>query len=224
MPAHDPMLPRPAPPERKPLLARLADALRFHLVDHAILRILWTNLHEIAPGVWRSNQPGPGRLRDYARRGIRTLIFLRGENAPSYLDFEQALCDDLGIRFVVVSLSGRRIWPREQLLALLDALETAERPLVMHCKSGADRAGLASAFYLLQVEGAPIAAAKAMLSPRYLHWKTSRHGRLDQLLEAFEADSAETPMPLRQWIEDRYDPDRIEAAFEAWRARRRPRR
>ena len=30
--------------------------------DHAFLRVLWTNFYQIAPGVYRSNQPTHARL------------------------------------------------------------------------------------------------------------------------------------------------------------------
>ena len=38
---------------------RRAAYLNFHLMDHAFLRVLWTNLDTVAPGVYRSNQPSP---------------------------------------------------------------------------------------------------------------------------------------------------------------------
>ena len=46
--------------------------------DHGFLRIWWHNLHEVAPGMWRCNQPGPSRVRAAAGMGIRTIINLRG--------------------------------------------------------------------------------------------------------------------------------------------------
>ena len=31
--------------------------VHFHLMDHAFFRVLWTNMREIAPDVYQSNQP-----------------------------------------------------------------------------------------------------------------------------------------------------------------------
>ena len=52
--------------------------LHYHLVDHAILRHHWTNMDEVAPGVWRSNQPTHARFKALKAMGIRTVINLRG--------------------------------------------------------------------------------------------------------------------------------------------------
>ena len=40
--------------------------------DHGFLRVAWHNQHQIADGVWRSNQPGPSRIAKLADQGIKT--------------------------------------------------------------------------------------------------------------------------------------------------------
>ncbi|RBO54257.1 protein tyrosine phosphatase [Rhodovulum sp. BSW8] len=197
--------------------ARRVALLHFHLMDHAFLRILWTNLEQIAPGVWRSNHPSAARLRRYREMGIRTVISLRGPRQDSHRLLEEEACAALGLRLETVTLKARRLVPRENLLALLDLFDRAERPMVMHCKSGSDRAGFASALYLIHAEGAPVARARTMLSWRYLHSRRSKAGVLDVVLDRFEADCAKTPMTLRDWIATRYDPAAIESAFRAER-------
>ena len=54
--------------------------VHYNVVDHAFLRVLWTNFFEIAPGVYRSNHPGPRRLKRYRELGIKTVVTLRGED------------------------------------------------------------------------------------------------------------------------------------------------
>ena len=87
----------------------------------------------------------------------------------------------------------------------------------MHCKSGADRAGLASALYLMHVENKPVAEAKKQLSLRYLHLKNDSTGILDYMLDQYEQDITETPMPIREWFETRYDPKALTAGFQKLR-------
>ena len=43
------------------------------------LRFFYHNQAEVAPGVFRSNQPSPDRLNTWAKSGIKTVINLRGE-------------------------------------------------------------------------------------------------------------------------------------------------
>lgn len=194
-------------------LGRLAAHLHFQFMDHAVLRILWTNMAQIVPGVWRSNQPSPGRVARYKQMGIKTIISLRGHQDNSHTLFEREACAKHGIALKTATIHARKAPRTEKLLHLLDVLEDTPKPFLMHCKSGADRAGLASAFYLMHVEGRPLDEAKKQLSFRFLHLKSTRTGVLDEILECYGRDTAETPMPLRQWLETRYDREAVMASF-----------
>ena len=58
-------------------------------LDHAILRTFWTNEAQIAPGVWRSNQPTHSRFEALKARGIKTILNLRGPSKFSMYLFEE---------------------------------------------------------------------------------------------------------------------------------------
>jgi protein tyrosine phosphatase (PTP) superfamily phosphohydrolase (DUF442 family) len=191
----------------------------FHLFDHAWLRILWTNFDEVAPGVYRSNQPDPARLSKLCDMGIRTIVNLRGTPRQSHYLFEAESCAALGLTMVDFQLHARRAAPRSELLALIETFRTAEKPLLMHCKSGADRAGLAAAIYLLAIEGRSVAEARRQLGPRYVHFRWSQTGICDHLLDAYEARLATGAIGFEDWIATEYDPAVLEADFAAKRAR-----
>ena len=195
--------------------ARRRAKWHFNIIDHGILRTFWTNLFEIAPGVWRSNQPSQNRLKQYKSMGIKTVLNLRGVTERSPYLFEEEACRDLGMTMVNHRLSARSLVRGKELLSLLDTFETIEKPFVMHCKSGADRAGLASALYLLHIEGASISEARKQLSFKYIHIRASKTGVLDHILDAYEADTKTDPMPIRDWIEKCYHPKRLQAAFNS---------
>jgi len=57
--------------------------------DHAIIRACYDNTHEIAPGVYRSYQPSPARLEKWARRGVKTIVNLRGPKPSAALMLEE---------------------------------------------------------------------------------------------------------------------------------------
>ena len=66
--------------------ARRAAWWHFQLMDHAFLRGLWTNLDQIAPGVWRANQPSPRRLESYQRKlGLKSVVNLRGGSQQGFI-------------------------------------------------------------------------------------------------------------------------------------------
>ncbi|SEN45657.1 hypothetical protein SAMN04488003_11730 [Loktanella fryxellensis] len=201
---------RPRRPDDAPSIApsvvgHVTDWWRVNMTDHGCLRWGWSNFDRVAPGVFRCNQPHPARLRRYRNYGIKGVLNLRGENRSPAFRIEKATCALLGLPLVSVSLTARTAPSRAVLLDLLDAFDTLPRPFVMHCKSGADRAGLAAALYLID-QGASLTEARRQLALRYLHLPFTRTGVLGTLLDAYAARLTEGPVTLRDWIHDEYDP------------------
>ncbi|MBN1974456.1 MAG: tyrosine-protein phosphatase [Sedimentisphaerales bacterium] len=104
------------------------------------------NLQVVVPGkVYRSAQPSPFQLKKWANKyGIRTIVNLRSKKVKE-IDREKMVTEQLRIELIPIYLSGNRLVSSAELLELMKALETAERPILIHCKSGIDRAGFVSA-------------------------------------------------------------------------------
>lgn len=182
--------------------------------DHHMLRHLWANETEFAPNAWRSNQPDPARIDGYAKRGIKTILNLRGTANRSHYLFEKEACETHRIVLVSMALSAKKAAPRAEYLALLDHFETIEKPVLIHCKSGADRTGIAAVFYLLHIEQMPLDVARKQLGLKYLHLRWFKTGILDDILDAYADDLAQHgPIALRDWLTSYYDPEAITAAF-----------
>jgi protein tyrosine phosphatase (PTP) superfamily phosphohydrolase (DUF442 family) len=171
--------------------------------DHAILRTFWTNQAEIAPGVWRSNHPTKARLKRLKAKGLRTVLSLRGGGDAAHNATERLWCEELGLTLRSVGMSDKAPPRRETLLELIQTFREAEAPLLIHCKAGADRAGLAAAVYLLTMTDAPLADARQMLSWRFLHLRSSKAGVLDAVLDAY---GHHQDMPFEDWVTAVYDP------------------
>ena len=122
--------------------------------DHGMLRKLWRNEHEVEGGVWRSSQPDPGMVRRLAGRGFKAILNLRGATEYGSYLLEREACRAAGIELVDFKLTSRSLPSREEILALDAIFARLPRPFLMHCKSGADRAGFAAALYLL-LRGGP---------------------------------------------------------------------
>ncbi|NJO56007.1 MAG: dual specificity protein phosphatase family protein [Rhodospirillales bacterium] len=101
------------------------------------------------------------------------------------------------------------------MLGARDVLERIEYPVLLHCKSGADRAGLMSVLYRHVRQGEPIETAMRELSWRYGHIRQSDTGVLDAFFERYLRDTAERPMPFFDWVEHVYDPDDVKSTFVA---------
>lgn len=199
-----------SPEERRSALRHLM------LTDHGFLRAVWTHEFEIAPGVWRSNQPSPRRIESWAARGIRSVLFLRGKDARDGINrLEREACAKHELAFHHVPVAGAVMMAPESLLTLLDCFKSAEKPFVMHCKSGIDRTGFAAFLYLMAETDTRPEIARRQLSFKYLHLNGKRHGILDFMADAFLAANAASGIGLRDWIETEYDPERLTAAYRS---------
>jgi len=190
----------------------------FQWIDHAVLRYKWTNFDKVADGVYRSNHPNHQRLEAFRDMGGKSILSLRGgQNLPPYL-FEAESCAELGLGLHLVGLSARKPPEKSALLNLLDAFETLPKPFLMHCKSGADRTGLAASLYLMIYEGRSVAEVKEQLSWKYIHIRRSRTGVLDHFLRVYAARNAQSPISVQDWIAQEYDRDAFAQDYEDYRA------
>jgi protein tyrosine/serine phosphatase len=186
--------------------------------DHEVLRIIWTNHHEIAPGVYRSNQPTHKRFARLKEQGFKTILNLRGAGGAAHYLVEEESCRELGLTLVSTRLHARRAATREEILDTIAKMKSMETPVVMHCKSGADRAGFASAIYLMVFEGKSVAEARKMLSLRFIHLKWSKTGILDHILESYDLRNARDPISFEDWIRTEYDQQVMQSEFNAGKA------
>jgi protein tyrosine/serine phosphatase len=130
------------------------------------------NFHEVVAGeLYRSAQPDRALIdRAVARYGIRTVVNLRGASPGTrWYDEERNEAQRLGLRLVDVQMHERRMLTAEQARHIVATLRDAPKPILIHCRGGADRTGLVAALYLAGVKGAGEEAAEAQLSMAYGH-------------------------------------------------------
>jgi len=87
------------------------------------------------------------------------VINLRGSSEKE-IEREQSVADELGVKFVSIYLSGKRLATVSELSELISALENAETPVLLHCRSGIDRAGMASALAAMVIGNVDYSMAK----------------------------------------------------------------
>lgn len=170
------------------------------------MRVPWTNFHKLDAEVWRHNHPGPARLAQLKAMGAVSILSLRGAtSAPSVM--EAQACSDLGLVFRTLEMRATRLPRREALLGLMDAYREMPKPMVVHCKSGSDRTGLAATIYLHAIKGVPLAQARRQLALRYIHNPWGRARVVNRLLDAYGAAHDATGIAFEDWVRDTYDPE-----------------
>ncbi len=130
------------------------------------------NFHEVLPGeLYRSAQPTQEDLTRYTKEhGIKSVLNLRGGNpADGWYQEEIAASEELHITHLDFRMKAARELTDAQVAELIEVMRSAPKPLLIHCRSGADRTGLAAALYLEAISGKPMSQASGQLSLRYGH-------------------------------------------------------
>jgi protein tyrosine/serine phosphatase len=187
--------------------------------DHAFLRLGFQNAHWISEELVRTNQPWPHQLKAWKARGIQTVINLRGGFDGSFYALEKAACAEYGLKLVNFTVASREVPTRAQVVGAKRLFDTIAYPALMHCKSGADRAGVMSVLYMHFRKGRTIREAIEQLGFRYLHVKQGKTGVLDYTFERYLAEGEPAGMSFLEWVESpAYDPAGMKAQFrsEMW--------
>lgn len=136
--------------------------------------VLWNaNFHTVARGqFYRSAQLNADELLSAINTyGIKSILNLRGRNpdAAWYVD-EVAVARQRGVVHYDVRVSAQEPLTEAQVGRILDILRRAPKPILVHCKSGADRTGLVSALYRYALQGRSATEAEDEMSVRYGHF------------------------------------------------------
>jgi protein tyrosine phosphatase (PTP) superfamily phosphohydrolase (DUF442 family) len=113
------------------------------------------NFHSVAAGrLYRSGQLDGNSLAEVIReQGIKTVVNLRGKySGTDWYDDEISTARRFGVRHFDFNLSASSEVTDEQMERILATIEHSPKPVLIHCKNGADRSGLVGALYLYGVE------------------------------------------------------------------------
>lgn len=183
----------------------MASVLYTELVDHGLLRHFWTNEKEIDDGVFRANQPNKWRLKRFKEKGGVSVVNLRGAVGMAPVVLEEEDCKSLGLKYHWLPLVSTELPSVELVSNLIEGLRDAPRPLLMHCKSGADRCGLASGIYLMAFKGVSPREAVKQLSWRHAHNRYSKKGNLRRFFEQYQP-AFDQGRDFIEWVHNEYDP------------------
>lgn len=182
-------------------------------MDHGIFRFKWRSLHKISENTYRSNQPFPWQiLSDKNKRGVKTVINLRGVRNCSSFFLEKETCEKYNIKLINFPVTSRAAPKVETILAAKKLFNEIEYPIVMHCKSGADRAGLMSALYLILHKNISVIEAKKQLSFKYLHIKYAKTGILDAFFDNYIKENKNKD--FLHWVKNEYNPEKLKSSFK----------
>jgi len=143
--------PTPAPAAARP--AQWAEPIELEGVS---------NLHRIAPMLYRSEQPTALGMKNLEKLGIRTVINLRAFNS------DEDEVKGTSLRTERVKILTWRIGDDHVVEVMRMLRKTENGPFLIHCQHGADRTGLMSAMYRILEQGwTPEDALKELVDGGY---------------------------------------------------------
>ncbi len=158
----------------------------------------------------RSAQP-TNQLGDWSRRyRLKSVLNLRGGGAGDWWYGNEIKCArEAGIAYYDLPLSATRRPTRRELLQLIDLLDRCGYPLLIHCKSGADRTGLASALYRMVRRAEPPESALTSFSIEFGHVPLFGTEHLHEPLQEYaawlkNAGLAHSASRFRGWVRNEY--------------------
>ena len=186
-------------------------------LDHSFFRFVFNTRTKVTEGLYRSSHPMPYQLRGAKRAGIRSVLSLRGPEphvGSNQLEWDE--CRKLGLVLQHFPVGSRDAPGVDQILSIKQAFETLPRPILVHCKSGADRAGLTCALFLMFEEGKPVEIAQRQLSFwRFGHVRQAKTGILDHFFDTYRVYRDAHGTGFLDWVEHHYDRDAVRASFHS---------
>lgn len=172
------------------------------------------NFHEVIPGrLYRSAQLSGAELRTVSRRfGVKTIINLRNACPvePWYQE-ETAVARERGIEHHNLNFSAYLAPAPQELRKLVSILESCPRPVLIHCRRGADRTGLATSLAWLYDQAEEASPGVSLLSWRFGHVPVGKVTVLDRVFGEYgdwlrHEDRGHSRDSLKQWVNAVYRP------------------
>jgi protein tyrosine phosphatase (PTP) superfamily phosphohydrolase (DUF442 family) len=180
--------------------------------------------------VIRSAQPTTQLPRLVTEYNLKSILNLRGGNpADSWYVAEMQTAQTRDLAFYDLPLSATRRPTRRELLFLIDILARCPYPLLIHCKSGADRTGLASAIYLMTRKGEPPEQAEGTFALEFGHIPVAGTQHLHEPLDEYAGWLKAGRLPhtaqrFRDWVKNDYRSSDPSIDPPLWPTGPRPRR
>jgi tyrosine-protein phosphatase SIW14 len=103
------------------------------------------NFYKLNDSLFRAKQPYKDGMRYLEKNGFKSVLNLRNDkNDSAYLENNMLACYNIKI--------NTKNFTDAEIVAALKILKIAPKPLLVHCKHGADRTGVVMAMYRIVFE------------------------------------------------------------------------
>lgn len=177
-------------------------AAMFGLAEY--MGLLGENFREINAKCYRSGQLSTESLESHIhQQHIGCVINLRGFCKEPWYEKELKVCAANHVEHADFKIDPVRLPRPEVLHDLIHCFKTNTPSLLMHCRNGSDRTGLAATLYEMVMDKKSVQNAVDMeLSWRYGHFRSSKNDAAERFFELYEKNSGGAD--IETWIDTSY--------------------
>jgi protein tyrosine/serine phosphatase len=166
---------------------KIKEVIKILIEEHNSINLFWNNFHKVDDGIYRSAQILPWKLKKIIKKNnIKTIINLRGKNNYLYKK-EKEIAEQMGVEYIEISISSRTLPKIEEVKKLKDILlNENKKPILFHCKAGADRTGFVAVLYGV-LKGKDVKSViKKELRLKYGFIALSKAGRVKEFFSKYD--------------------------------------
>lgn len=149
------------------------------------------NCYRLSPELYRSGQPDAEGFKALEKRGLKSVLNLREYHS----DADEA--EHTGLRLYRIKLAAGRV-SGEELMNCLLVINSAPKPILVHCWHGSDRTGIVCAAYRIVMQGwTPEKALEELMDERFGHHR-SYYSNLAELVRTTDWKAFNTEFRKRR--------------------------
>ena len=167
--------------------------------------VIFANFREIQAGkIYRSAQPSEKQLENWlGKYEIKTILNLRGDGLQ-IIKQEKQIAEKANVKMFSFGLGSGKIPDRKTLTELIQVLQTAELPILIHCRAGVDRSGTISTMAAMAIANQDYKTAKWQSYVPIGPWKRKpRHDfhHISDTLKAYELYCDKNNLDTAGWTQ-----------------------
>jgi len=182
------------------LLQKVKFFLKYIFSPLLVIALLWVfyfliygNFHQVDRSLYRSAQLFSFNMPHYIEsKNIKSILNLRGKDDKAWYRDELRISKEYNLTHYDFDMGDRDETSMEGMNEIVAILEKAPKPLLIHCKAGADRTSLVSALYLHAVKHDENAQKEISLLYGHFPWLGSRTVAMDNSFKHYKESN---PLP-----------------------------
>lgn len=156
--------------------------------------LIYGNFHKVDKDVYRSAQLFsynlPYYVEKYHIKSILNLRSIKKENPKSWYVNEVKIAKEMGVIRYDYPIGDREEASIEKMDKIVEIIRNAPKPLLIHCKAGADRTSLASALYLYAIKHDNNAEREISILYGHFPWLGSKTIAMDRSFEKYKKEKS----------------------------------